>query len=677
MAIYDLGTASLAANGEVTGVGTTWKAPLTLIRVGATIVFKTEPVKIYTISEIISDTQINVYNPNSETVPAGTGYAILAHDGITVQGLAQDVAETLRYYQSRETEVADAVDAFNNFDASDFNTKVTQVNTQYGSVVSIGAQVSSDAEQVASDKESAEASAASASADKAAAALSAQEAADYANQANPDLLVSKIELSSTSGASLVGFGDSATVADLQGLGLTEGDALLPVIQPYPGAVQSTVHNKMVEIKSVLDWGAIDGVESSAAAQAMVDDTGTLIVPVGFNLVAKNINLSSASEVYIYGKMTLPSNCDDFDRALYADGNKAGIKIFINEIDGNRGGQSGNIGTHLLYMTNCEYVNAYVKYAHDNYFSRSYTPVSAPDGKRQESAGCLFFYQCHNSQCIVDRIEHWGREGVFAYDSNRFVMALGHAQGRTDIVGDEYSGFQLSGAYNRLLYASVDNSQASGGSFDCVRSWAGPIIVSNNKYFGSIGMGHPGFPATDSVIESITSINSAGNGIQFVGNSTGNRVLSATIISPAAAGVSQSDGANNNKIDNFKIKDPGTAHVVAFNSTLHLTNGDITENANSVPKLNATGTANFTVRNVRMDSTKQLQLTFFAGLAGNSTATITDGNINPWSSIILQPSNANGALANAYVQSVSNGSCVISTASGTAAGSGAGFRYMVV
>ena len=105
MAIYDLGTASLAANGEVTGVGTTWKAPLTLIRVGATIIFKTSPLKIYTISEIISDTHINVYNPNSETVPAGTGYAILAHDGITVQGLAQDVAETLRYYQSKETSI--------------------------------------------------------------------------------------------------------------------------------------------------------------------------------------------------------------------------------------------------------------------------------------------------------------------------------------------------------------------------------------------------------------------------------------------------------------------------------------------------------------------------------------------------------------------------------------------
>ena len=158
MAIYDLGTASLAANGEVTGVGTTWKAPLTLIRVGATIVFKTEPVQIYTISEIISDTQINVYNPNSETVPAGTGYAILAHDGITVQGLAQDVAETLRYYQSRETEVSVAVDIFKDFDPDKFSADVNQVNTQFGEIVTIGSQVSSDASKVSADKDAAYAS---------------------------------------------------------------------------------------------------------------------------------------------------------------------------------------------------------------------------------------------------------------------------------------------------------------------------------------------------------------------------------------------------------------------------------------------------------------------------------------------------------------------------------------
>lgn len=190
MAIYDTGTASLAANGQVTGVGTQWTMPLTLIRVGATLVFKTEPVQIYTISEITSDTSMAVYNPNGETVPAGTGYAILAHDGISVQGLAQDVAETLRYYQSRETEVADAVDAFNNFDFADFESKVTQVNTHHGEVVSIGAQVSSDAAQVSQDKQSSELSASSAS-------VSAQHAAASA--------------ASVSGALIGTFQDGVTV----------------------------------------------------------------------------------------------------------------------------------------------------------------------------------------------------------------------------------------------------------------------------------------------------------------------------------------------------------------------------------------------------------------------------------------------------------------------------------
>lgn len=489
------------------------------------------------------------------------------------------------------------------------------------------------------------------------------------------------ELGEDTGASVIGTTGGSSVQErfdaLSSFDINQGDALLPVVQPYPGSVHRTQHDKNAEQLTVADWGAVNGVESSAAAQAMVDETGTLIVPAGFNLVAKNINISNAKEVFIYGKMSLPDGCVDFDRALYADGNNNGIQIFINEIDGNRAGQSGQIGTHLLYMTNCEKVNAYVKYAHDNYFSRTYTSIAVPDGKRQESAGCLYFHQCNYSQCIVDRIEHWGREGIYAYDSTRFVMALGHAQGRIDSIGDEYSGFQISGRENRLLYASVDRSGASGGSFDCIRSWAGPIIVSNNRYFGSVGMGHPGAPATDSVIESITSINSAGNGVQIVGNSSGNRILSATIINPAANGIQQSDGAKDNTVNNFVVRDPGASHVTSFANTLILTNGDLTANANGVAKLNATGGGNFTLRNVRLDPTKQLVLSAVSGLAGNSTVTITDGNITPYSHIVLFPSNANGALANVYISTINMGSCVLNTASGAPAGSGASLRYMVL
>lgn len=228
MSIYDAGTASLAADGTVTGVGTTWRQPLTLIRVGATMIFNTTPASIVTISEIISDTEIRVFNDKGFTAPAGTQYSILAHDGITVQGLAQDVAETLRYYQSRETEVAAAVDAFNQFDADDFQQKVTTVNNQSQQVAYDALQVSADKSQVSADRDSAAASAASALADKNAAAASAAEAADSAASLNASNLLrvdrnlsdlsdkvisrsnldvrSRAEISSSYGLSVIDFG---------------------------------------------------------------------------------------------------------------------------------------------------------------------------------------------------------------------------------------------------------------------------------------------------------------------------------------------------------------------------------------------------------------------------------------------------------------------------------------
>lgn len=162
MSIYDAGTASLSADGTVTGVGTTWRQPLTLIRVGATMIFNTTPASIVTIAEILSDTEIRVFNDKGFTAPAGTQYSILAHDGITVQGLAQDVAETLRYYQSRETEVATAVDAFNQFDADEFQQNINTVNSQFQQVSRDAAQVSADRDQVSSYAASAQQSAISA-----------------------------------------------------------------------------------------------------------------------------------------------------------------------------------------------------------------------------------------------------------------------------------------------------------------------------------------------------------------------------------------------------------------------------------------------------------------------------------------------------------------------------------
>ncbi len=115
MALYRRGTASMDADGTVHGTDTKWKDQLALIRVGATIVFLEQPIKLAVISDIVSDTEMKAISTDGQTAADGK-YVILLNDSLTVNGLAQNVAETLRYYQSKETEIAAAIDIINQLD---------------------------------------------------------------------------------------------------------------------------------------------------------------------------------------------------------------------------------------------------------------------------------------------------------------------------------------------------------------------------------------------------------------------------------------------------------------------------------------------------------------------------------------------------------------------------------
>lgn len=159
MAIYRKGQASMDADGYITGYGTEWKTALTLIRPGATIVFATNPVAYATISEIVNDTSLRATSTGGAVVPQ-SDYVILLHDSITVDGLAQDVAETLRYYQSKETVIQDAIDFLKDFDWEQF--------------VILGDQVKSDANTASNSATSASASKDSAASSAAAANQSDQ-----------------------------------------------------------------------------------------------------------------------------------------------------------------------------------------------------------------------------------------------------------------------------------------------------------------------------------------------------------------------------------------------------------------------------------------------------------------------------------------------------------------------
>lgn len=156
MALYRTGTASMDAQGVITGVGTKWREPLSLIRTGATIVFLTTPLTLAVISDIVSDTEMKAIQTNGSVVPDGN-YVILLNDSLTVDGMAQDVAETLRYYQSKETEIADALEFFRDFDLQGLKDLVARIeqaakDTDQAKLDAQAAQAGAEAAQQATNQ---------------------------------------------------------------------------------------------------------------------------------------------------------------------------------------------------------------------------------------------------------------------------------------------------------------------------------------------------------------------------------------------------------------------------------------------------------------------------------------------------------------------------------------------
>lgn len=202
--IYTTGTIAISGN-TVTGTGTNFSAPLSLIRVGCTLIAIGNPVQIFTITEIKSGTELSVTPAANPAIPAGTKFSILLSDSISVDGLAQDVAETLRYYQGKETEIAAAVEWWKDFGGdgqmdqllADIRTETAQstANAQkteadkkttegYKNAAATSATAAKSSQDAAKDSEtSASNSKTAAATSETNAAKSAADALNYRNQA--------------------------------------------------------------------------------------------------------------------------------------------------------------------------------------------------------------------------------------------------------------------------------------------------------------------------------------------------------------------------------------------------------------------------------------------------------------------------------------------------------------
>ncbi|HFE3452937.1 TPA: phage tail protein, partial [Enterobacter kobei] len=106
--IYTTGTIAISGN-TLTGTGTNFTAAGSLIRNGCTVIALTSPAQVFQITAIGSATSLTVTPAANPAVPSGSKYAILLSDSLSVDGLAQDIAETFTMYQRYMSGFADVM----------------------------------------------------------------------------------------------------------------------------------------------------------------------------------------------------------------------------------------------------------------------------------------------------------------------------------------------------------------------------------------------------------------------------------------------------------------------------------------------------------------------------------------------------------------------------------------
>ena len=532
MALYRQGKAAMDANGIVTGTGTNWQSALTLIRPGATILFLSSPIQMAVVNKVVSDTQINAITTNGAVVPS-SDYAILLSDSLTVDGLAQDVAETLRYYQSQETVIAEAVDFFKDFDLQ--------------SLKDLADQVKADAQASATNAAAAEAAKNAAASSQAAAALSQAAAAD--SQSGAEAVRDEIQQI---------IDDSGEQSTLVVLAQPDGASKVGVKQPFSGATNRTQSAKNQDFVSISDFGAVIGQDSTTALVNAISSGKSVYIPDG-NYLISNTTISGKDNVNIFGPGTI--SLTGLSGLTFSSCNYLSLKE-INVVCGG----PGSTGIKLVSCSNFEIRELKI------------SSHGVGGGLRCESsyAGRIVNNRFYNAatdntfgastSCDVNL---WGSNGEIIISGNEMKSGGGYGvQARAHSPGDDCYGISILGnvidGYNSYGVNLYRNKQSATDT-QVMRN----MIVANNIIRNITGS-RPATPGgNDKTFGCAVYIQGAeytkviGNDIYDVCSGTNNDLLA-----PAGVGVTN---CGNYQIVSNTIKKSGYYGIKVNDSVLNADN----------------------------------------------------------------------------------------------------------
>ncbi len=408
-----------------------------------------------------------------------------------------------------------------------------------------------------------------------------------------------------------------------------------------------------------EYGASEA-DSSAEMNAAVQ--GNKRIQVDRLVSCKNVALNDSVVIDVTEELQLPANSENADSVISSSGIDR-VKIYgAGRISGNKQQQIGDKQQRLVLLQ-----------TNDSTMSDVELEGNYSVEKPESTVHCALMEGQRNRMGAL-RLSSWSQEGLVLRNNQYSMM---HDIIANDNDSSSYSAAQVHGSHNMVNGVIAKNTGASAVGCDSTHAVVANIIVDLIRWQNGINLGHTGHPADYSVASNlvVTNLNdpenanaaglSIANGSRLV--SVVNYSLKNPIEKKARKGINISNGGGEHQILNTVIDGAITgvnlykSEYTAFGNLI-LKNCDygIVKNDDAILQLmNADLSGATTPLSGDGASTNVRAVNTIFDRSDACSGGVTLGsvsfpyrvytkNVRSFSSLIIEPSNANGAKAMVYV-----------------------------